>query len=143
MRSRPPSSIAMCVAIAASAAIAGASPQARADHEPVIAIPGNPYVPVIINGVDASWAVVEGDWGLYRPKTTAPTVYGGTVPFYEAPPGGYYPKTGRRPRYGRLEVVPRQIRRAHPQSYHRSWSTDSGGGYPPYNPPPVIRGPYQ
>ena len=27
-------------------------------------IPGRPGVPIIINGVDASYAVVEGDWGL-------------------------------------------------------------------------------
>jgi hypothetical protein len=29
-----------------------------------IVIPGKPGVPIIINGVDASYAVVEGDWGL-------------------------------------------------------------------------------
>ena len=29
-----------------------------------IVIPGRPGVPIIINGVDASYAVVEGDWGL-------------------------------------------------------------------------------
>jgi len=31
-----------------------------------IVIPGRPGVPVIINGVDASYAVVEGDWGLAK-----------------------------------------------------------------------------
>ena len=31
-----------------------------------IVIPGRPGVPIIINGVDASYAVVEGDWGLGR-----------------------------------------------------------------------------
>jgi hypothetical protein len=40
---------------------------ASADNYPVIAVPGKPGVPIIINGYDASWAVVNGDWGLYRP----------------------------------------------------------------------------
>ena len=36
-----------------------------------IVIPGRPGVPVIINGVDASYAVVEGDWGLARAPTSS------------------------------------------------------------------------
>ena len=45
-------------------AFAAAAP-ARADEEgPVIVIPTRPGVPVVINGRDASYAVVEGDWGL-------------------------------------------------------------------------------
>ncbi len=42
-----------------------------------IVIPGRPGVPVIINGVDASYAVVEGDWGLGKRIHVQPTVYGG------------------------------------------------------------------
>ena len=42
-----------------------------------IVIPGRPGVPIIINGVDASYAVVEGDWGLGKGAQVQPTVYGG------------------------------------------------------------------
>ena len=50
-----------------------ASP-AFAQREPEIVIPGRPDVPVIINGVDASWGIVEGEFGLDRPGLVAPTV---------------------------------------------------------------------
>ena len=42
-----------------------------------IVIPGRPGVPIIINGVDASYAVVEGDWGLGKGAQVQPTIYGG------------------------------------------------------------------
>ena len=42
-----------------------------------IVIPGRPGVPIIISGVDASYAVVEGDWGLGKGTQVQPTVYGG------------------------------------------------------------------
>ena len=47
---------------------------ARADHEPVIAVPGRRDVPVIINGQNATGAVVIGDWGLYRPGHRGVTI---------------------------------------------------------------------
>src|SRR5271156_3985137 len=50
-----------------------ASP-AFAQREPEIVIPGKPGVPVYINGIDASWGVVEGEFGLDRPGLMAPTV---------------------------------------------------------------------
>ena len=50
-----------------------ASP-ALAQREPVIVIPGKPGVPVYINGIDASWGVVEGEFGLDRPGVVTPTV---------------------------------------------------------------------
>ncbi|HYI26468.1 MAG TPA: hypothetical protein VD863_01335, partial [Bradyrhizobium sp.] len=31
-----------------------------------VVIPGRPGVPIIINGIDASYTVVEGMWGLGR-----------------------------------------------------------------------------
>ena len=111
---------------------------------PVIVIPGKPGVPVIINGVDVSYAVVEGDWGLARPSYTAPTVI--YRPFYPSdigpPPSAYFPKTGRAPRYGRLERdVPRPPEPA--QSYKRSWGVESQPTPstimpPEYMVPPVI-----
>ena len=33
-----------------------------------IVIPGRPGVPVIINGIDASYAVIEGDWPVLPPE---------------------------------------------------------------------------
>src|ERR1700694_2392227 len=42
-----------------------------------IVIPGRPGLPIIINGVDASYAVVEGEWGLAKSEQVPPTVYGG------------------------------------------------------------------
>ena len=51
----------------------GAGP-AFAQRIPSVVIPGRPDVPVIINGMDASWSVVEGDYGLDRPIGMVPTV---------------------------------------------------------------------
>ena len=44
-----------------------------------VVIPGRPGVPIIINGVDASYRVIEGDRGLSRDVHVQPTVYGGRV----------------------------------------------------------------
>lgn len=49
-------------------------PAAASDNAPVIVVPGKAGVPVMINGRDASWAIVEGDWGLYRPGSVPVTV---------------------------------------------------------------------
>jgi hypothetical protein len=68
-----------------------------------IVIPGRPGVPVIINGVDASYAVVEGDWGLGKGNPVQPTVYGGRYVDPVPRVGHYYPSAGRMPGYGRLE----------------------------------------
>ena len=58
-----------------------AAAPARADNGPVIVIPSRPGVPVVINGRDASYAVVEGDWGLSRPGHGTVRVIGGS-PLY-------------------------------------------------------------
>jgi len=100
----------------------------RADHAPVIVIPGKAGVPVVINGFDASYTVVEGDWGLYRPGHVPPTIIVGPLiapaPYYSDP---YYPAYGRRPGYGRFEIEPPPNRRLPQpaQSYHRYWSSQS------------------
>lgn len=119
---------------------------ALAQREPEIVIPGRPGVPVYINGVDASWGIVEGEFGLDRPNEVAPTViwrpYLVSAP-YRLP--GYYPADGRRPRYGRLEIVPPPNRPMPPPapSYYRYWSSESAPGpvteYPAY--PPLIVAP--
>ena len=62
------------------AILMGTTWTARAgSSSPVIVIPGRPGVPIIINGVDASYAVVEGDWGLAKGIHVQPTVYGGRL----------------------------------------------------------------
>ena len=71
-----------------------------------IVIPGRVGVPVIINGVDASYSVVEGDWGLEKRTHVQPTVYGGRYIDPVPRVGHYYPSAGRMPGYGRLEIEP-------------------------------------
>ena len=120
---------------------------AHVDHQPVIAVPGNPSMPVIIDGNDATWAMVEGDWGLYRAGHAAPTVFYPSVPSrWHA--NTYYPFTGKRPRSGRLEVIPSANRILPPpaESYYRYWSNDAPPvpaqtEYPAFVPPPVILAP--
>jgi hypothetical protein len=135
----------MRTAIAASALLLAASVGgARADHQPSFVVPGKAGVPVIINGYDASWGVVEGDWGLYRAGHGPLTVIYAPQLTYPARERAYYPATGRKPRSGRHEVHTSAPLRA-PQSFHRGWSTQSGSteitNYPPLDPPPVIRAP--
>ncbi|RTL76846.1 MAG: hypothetical protein EKK36_03530 [Bradyrhizobiaceae bacterium] len=127
------------------AVLVGSTVLAFADSGGVIAVPGKPGVPVMINGRDATYAMVEGDWGLSRGVHVQPTVYGGWD-YYEGPPvGHYYPSLGRRPGYGRLEIQPSANRKL-PQpaeSYHQSWSAQSAPPQQtvPAYPPPVIVAP--
>jgi hypothetical protein len=113
-----------------------------------IVIPGRPGVPIIINGKDASYAVVVGDWGLGRSIHVQPTVYGGR-PFDPEPAvGHYYPSAGSLPGYGRLEIEP-PANRTLPQpaeSYHESVTVRSAppARQPeavPFYPPAVIQAP--
>src|SRR3954451_24908177 len=117
---------------------------ARADDKgPVLVVPGRPGVPVVINGYDASYTVVEGDWGLERPGHVPPAIVSGPLlrpAPYES--GAYFPTLGRRPGYGRREVEPPRNRRLPPPapSYYREWGTqsDSSPATIPDDPPPVI-----
>ena len=112
-----------------------------------IVIPGRPGVPIIINGVDASYSVVEGEWGLGKNNQVQPTVYGGR--YFDPVPhvGHYYPSAGRTPGYGRLEIEPPSNRRLpHPaESYHQSWSVQSAPlpaqSNAPVDPPAIIYAP--
>ncbi len=111
---------------------AGSVPARGDDYGPVIVVPTRPDVPVIINGVDASWCVVEGDWGLFRPAAVPVTV---TCPHRFAAPVRaptpvdytpyYYPRTGHKPNVGRLEVEPPANRALPPRapSFYRLWTT--------------------
>ena len=105
-----------------SAVMAG---PAFAQRGPVLVVPGRPDVPVYINGIDASWGIV-GEFGLDRPNMVAPVVTW-RPPLYQVPyhVPGYFPSDGRRPGYGRLEVLPPH-RPPHPGPYYfRSWSSSS------------------
>jgi hypothetical protein len=102
----------------------------KADEGPVIVVPSRPGVPVIINGVDASYAVVEGDWGLARPGAGRVTVIGGSPVLPNSvygPRYPYLPRYGRAPARGRMEIEPPANRRLPKpaESYHRSWSSSS------------------
>jgi hypothetical protein len=120
---------------------------ALADSGPVIVIPGRAGVPIIINGIDASYAVVEGDWGLAKNVHVQPTIYGGRIIDPDPHVGHYYPSAGHSPGYGRLEIQPPTNRKL-PQpaeSYHESWSSQSAPPQAqpevPFYPPPVIIAP--
>jgi hypothetical protein len=124
-------SMAAAVAVVVLGCFALAIAPARAEGEgPVIVIPSRPGIPVIINGRDASYAVVEGDWGLSRPGAAVVTVIGGSPvlpnPVYTRRPS-YHPRYGRAPERGRNEIEP-SADRALPEpaeSFSRSWSTSS------------------
>jgi len=130
--------------VPAALVLAVSASPALAQKGPVFVVPGKAGVPVIINGVDASWAVVEGEFGLNRPGQVTPTVIlnplAPAAPYF-AP--SYYPATGRRPGYGRHEIVPPPDRPLPPPAptYYRNWSShselDEGGTNQPNNPPHV------
>src|SRR5215475_1036347 len=117
-----------------------------------IVVPGRPGVPVIVNGIDVSYAVLEGSYGLGKGVNNQPTIYGGRAVPPEPPVGHYYPSAGLKPAYGRLEIEPPANRKL-PQpaeSYHQSWSAQSAptpATSPttqpdiPIYPPPVIMAP--
>ena len=127
---------------------------AFAQRVPSFVIPGRLDVPAIVNGIDASWSVVEGDYGLDRPIGMAQTViYRPFVVIVPARPivgtrigPSYFPNTGERPGYGRLEVVPPPDRPLPPPapSFYQSWSSQSAPGpvtdYAPFAAPPVVWG---
>jgi|SRR5579859_3156464 hypothetical protein len=112
----------------AAFALAIASTSAFAQRAPVIVVPGRPDVPVYIHGIDASWGIVEGEFGLDRPNMATETViWRPDAPLIAFPAPGYYPAEGRRPRLGRLEINPPRNRVLPPPAtvYFRSWSSGS------------------
>jgi hypothetical protein len=129
--------LALVIAIAATVADGPALARDVATY----VIPGKRGVPVIINGVDASYCLIESDWGLARPGHMTPTII-------DCPPvvrGGvrgsrYYPEAGRRPGYGRHEIEPPADRRLPPPapSFHREWSTQSDPLPASLDPPALV-----
>jgi hypothetical protein len=116
--------------VAVGFAMLAATASVRADTGAVFVVPSRPGVPVAINGRDASWSVVEGDFGLARPGHMNPTIIGGGRPL---PPrwsfhrNSYYPRYGVTPQRGRHEIDPGPDRMLPEpaETYTRSWSTSS------------------
>jgi hypothetical protein len=112
-----------------------------------IVIPGRPGVPIIMNGQDVSYAVVEGVWGLGHGNYVQPTVYGGRTIDPEPNVGHYYPSAGNSPAYGRLEIEPPANRKLPKpaESFHQSWTSQSAPPVlqpvVPLYPPPIIQAP--
>lgn len=129
-----------------TAVLLAAFAPARADHAPAYVVPGRPDVPVMINGMDASWGIAVGDWGLYRPGAVPVTVIPSPYVAPRAPARHYFPSLGGIPYKGRHEIEPPANRKLPPpaEPYHRSWSSQSD----PYAPvteyapsPPMIVAP--
>jgi hypothetical protein len=124
----------VAVALGMVSAVAGCV-AARADGGPNFVIPGRPDVPIIINGINASYGVAESDFGLYRPGAVPVTIYPSPYaapvipsrPVHYRVPAPYYPSLGGKPYRGRLEIEPPANRPASQpaQSFHRSWSAES------------------
>jgi hypothetical protein len=86
-----------------------------------------------------------GEFGLDRPGEMAPVVIYQpllvSTPYYVP---SYFPKDGKKPGYGRLEINPPPNRPLPPPAptYYRSWSSQSGAGavteYSDYPMPPVV-----
>jgi hypothetical protein len=118
-----------------SSLIAGtvaASDSAVAQTEPVIVVPGRPGVPVMMNGVDVSGAIIEGEFGLNRPDSGYPrtVIMRYWPPEYYRLPGAYFPATGHKPQYGRREVIPPPDRQmpVPAKRFYRDWSIESAPG---------------
>ena len=103
--------VALLLAVTASPALARRKPE--------IVIPGKPGVPVIINGTDAFYGIVEGEFGLDQPGLVAPAVV--YRPLLTAYPTG--PRT--------ISVPPPDRPLPPPEpTYYRSWSSSSGNSAP-------------
>lgn len=133
----------------ALAILIGAAMPAHAGDGFNIVVPGRPGVPIIINGIDASYAVVEGDWGLAKGIHVQPTIYGGAPIDPDPHVGHYYPTLGKKPGYGRLEIEPppnRPLPKPAP-AFHESWGAQSAPPQPqpplqmPIYPSPIITAP--
>jgi hypothetical protein len=121
---------------------------ADSDSGTVVVIPGRPDVPVIVNpyGFDASYTIIEGDFGLDKPSQNNTQIIVGP-PFQPImPPRRYYfPHSEQAPAYGRDEVLPPPGRRVTqpPASINRSWEAASDPTPASTDPPyPMTISPY-
>jgi hypothetical protein len=146
--------------LALSFVLCEASAHAGADSVPVIVVPGRPGIPIMINGRDATGAVIEGDWGLareqigitvIRPPPIRPSRYSDSAcrnGSCGSSVARYFPGTGRPPPVGRLEILPppNRVLPRPAESYYRFWGIESQPLPPTIEPPhydipPVIIGP--
>ena len=135
--------------VTALAILIGMTPAALASDGFNVVVPARPGIPVIINGVEATYGVVEGEFGLGKGVNNQPTIYGGRTVDAVPNVGHYYPSLGQRPGYGRFEIEPPPDRKLPkpPPEYHESWSSHSAplpATSPPEvpaNPPPIIVAP--
>jgi hypothetical protein len=98
---------------------------AQGDAPPALVIPGHYGIPVIIDGIDATGAVIYGEMGLSRPGHGRIVIEGG-VPIPPGPvPPRFFPATGRPPTYGAEHVSVPVERSSRPADFHRSWSSSS------------------
>jgi hypothetical protein len=135
----------------ALAIVLGTMPAAFAEGFEIV-VPNRPDVPIVINGIDVNYAVLEGGFGLGKGVNNQPKIYGGRLAPPEPNVGHYYPTLGLRPATGRLEIEPpanRKLPRP-AESYHESWHSQSmpipaTSPNPqvevPLYPPPVIAAP--
>ena len=135
----------------ALAILVGTAPAAFAQGFEIV-VPNRPGVPIVVNGVEVNYSVLEGSFGLGKGVNNQPTIYGGRPVPPEPEVGHYYPTLGLKPAYGRLEIEPPANRKL-PQpaeSYHQSWGAQSAPNPPtlpttqpevPFYPPPVILAP--
>jgi len=129
------------------AILIGTAPVSFAGEGFDLVVPIRPGVPIIINGVDVSYAVVEGTFGLGKGIKMQPTIYGGRYVDSQPNVGHYYPTLGKQPGYGRVEIEPPANRKLPKpaESYHDSWGAESmmQPAQPdvPMNPPAVILAP--
>jgi hypothetical protein len=133
----------------ALAILIGLTPAALASEGFDFVLPGRPGVPVMMNGIDISYAVVTGTFGLGRGYQNQPVIYGGRIVDPDPGVGHYYPSMGLKPGYGRMEIEPPANRRLPKpaESFHQSWSAQSAplpaqsSPEVPLDPPPMIVAP--
>jgi hypothetical protein len=127
----------------------GMTPPALASEGFEYVWPGRPGVPIMMYGVDISYAVVAGTFGLGKGYQNQPTVYGGRIVDPDPNVGHYYPSMGLKPGYGRMEIEPPANRKLPKpaESFHQSWSAQSAplpaqsSPEVPLDPPAVILAP--
>lgn len=111
-----------------SALALGPAPALCADGTWVV-VPGRRDVPVFVNpyGLDASYTVVEGDFGLDRPGQVNPHIVAGPRVVPLLPPiKHYFPGLSGTPGVVEAAPPPAPFKPPKPaESYSRSWSTQS------------------
>ena len=130
----------------AFALLAGMTASAVADTGPVVVIPSRAGVPIVIDGVDASFAVVEGDWGLGKSVHVSADHLWRLAGGDAAARGALFPahRTGV-PVTDATRSTRRRALLPGDGSYYRSWGAESPRGYEqeyvPPDPPPIIYAP--